>query len=336
MAPEFLNAEIGALLARIGHSDAGFDCALLASGGNNRVLLVSAGSDRFIAKCYFREQGARDRMRTEFQFLQHARNNGLDCVPAPLTFDSASDVALYEFIDGRRLQAGELGVESVSQAAKFFAALNTDESRAAGRHLPNASDASFSIAETVESVDRRIERLSSIPCKTAADREGAAFIGQIAATWARMRNQILRTAAHPEEVIPDQWRCLSPSDFGFHNALVRPSGEVCFLDFEYAGWDDPAKMAGDFFAHPGLPVPHEHFEGFLAKALTPFRDCRVLADRARGLRALAGMRWCCIVLNEFLPGIAQRRQFADPALDLEARKLQQLGKARQLFRQQEL
>ena len=335
MAPELLNAGIGALLARIGHSDAGFECAVLASGGNNRVVLVSAGGTRFVAKCYFREPAGCGRMQTEFQFLQHARDTGLRCVPAPLALDSTSNIALYEFIDGRRLQPGELNVELVLQAAKFFAALNSEGSRAAGRHLPNASDAAFSVTEAVESVNLRIERLSSLQCETTADREAAAFIAQIAATWTRMQDGILRMTERPEEAIPQQWRCLSPSDFGFHNALVRSSGEVCFLDFEYAGWDDPAKMAGDFFAHPGLPVPHEHFERFLAEAFAPFQDRNILADRARALGALARMRWCCIVLNEFLPDIAQRRQFADPGLDLEARKLQQLGKARQLFRLQE-
>src|SRR5258708_29751946 len=45
--------------------------------------------------------------------------------------------------------------------------------------------------------------------------------------------------------------------FGFHNALLRPSQELCFLDFEYAGHDDPAKMVGDFFSQPAIPEIEE-------------------------------------------------------------------------------
>ena len=57
-----------------------------------------------------------------------------------------------------------------------------------------------------------------------------------------------------ERPLDQQDRCLSPSDFGFHNALAQ--GEtVRFIDFEYAGWDDPAKTVCDFFHHPGVPVP---------------------------------------------------------------------------------
>ena len=49
--------------------------------------------------------------------------------------------------------------------------------------------------------------------------------------------------------------CLSPSDFGFHNALVDERAGLTFLDFEYAGRDDPAKLVSDFFCQPEIPVP---------------------------------------------------------------------------------
>jgi thiamine kinase-like enzyme len=42
-------------------------------------------------------------------------------------------------------------------------------------------------------------------------------------------------------------RRLSPSDFGFHNIIVISDWMLKFIHFEYAGWDDPAKMVCDFF-----------------------------------------------------------------------------------------
>ena len=41
----------------------------------------------------------------------------------------------------------------------------------------------------------------------------------------------------------------SPSDFGFHNALLKDNGKLCFLDFEYFGRDDPVKLMADFIWH---------------------------------------------------------------------------------------
>lgn len=109
-------------------------------------------------------------------------------------------------------------------------------------------------------------------------------------------------------------RCLSPSDFGFHNALRRPSGALAFLDFEYAGWDDPAKLVADFFAQPAVPVPATAFDGFARRvaALTP--DPGRMLDRIRLLSPLYRFKWCCIMLNEFLPVDRERRVFAAPAI----------------------
>ena len=75
--------------------------------------------------------------------------------------------------EGQRLRPEQVNTDKVLQAARFFAALNTESSRSAGRQLLAASDACFTLAEHVSSVDRRIAKLSSIPTKTHADRETA-------------------------------------------------------------------------------------------------------------------------------------------------------------------
>ena len=61
---------------------------------------------------------------------------------------------------------------------------------------------------------------------------------------------------------------MSPSDFGFHNALATPGGRLVFIDFEYAGWDDPAKLANDFFCQPAVPVDARFYDDFVARAMT--------------------------------------------------------------------
>jgi hypothetical protein len=106
---------------------------------------------------------------------------------------------------------------------------------------------------------------------------------------------------------------------------------VTFLDFEYAGWDDPAKMVSDFFSQLAVPVPFEHFERFLAAALAFSPNAEMLAVRTRILLPVFRMKWCCIVMNDFLPDTLRRRRFADPASDEAKRKREQLDKAQQLL-----
>jgi hypothetical protein len=124
---------------------------------------------------------------------------------------------------------------------------------------------------------------------------------------------------------PDQC-CLSPSDFGFHNALADENGRVTFLDFEYAGRDDPAKLVSDFFCQPEISVPLNYHPGFLMRLADGLElddagrtRCRILLDAYR-------IKWSCILLNDFLPVGAARRSFAD-AGEWDIRCLKQIEKA---------
>jgi hypothetical protein len=337
MDAEALSPAIAALLASAGHAAAVSGVKALPAGGNNRVHRVQAGGKSFAVKQYFHDASdPRDRLRAEYGFLEHAWRSGIRCVPEPLAADPASHLALYEFVEGRKPQGGDIGIERVLDAAKLFAALNSKSSRSTGASLPQASDACSSIAEHVRSVDRRVERLEAIPARSDAERKAKEFLAHLAGEWSRARARILAASREPRT--PSAVRCLSPSDFGFHNALIRGGGDLCFLDFEYAGWDDPAKMAGDFFWHAGIrPVP-AHFERFAEVALAPLEDTERIVQRTRLLSPAFRARWSCIALNEFLPAAARRRHFAGAGAgqDVEARKLEQLEKARALFAEPDL
>lgn len=329
MAAPHVETAIGALLARAGREAHRYTAEPLATGGNNRVFRVTAGTERFIAKWYYHDP--RDRLHAEFSFLEHVWRLGLRCVPRPLTCDRDAHLALYEYIDGRHVAPEDLGEARVVEAARFFAALNQGHSRSRAAALPVASEACFSVAEHLRMVDARLERLTAMPAESLIDREARSFVEALRRRWSDERDLIASRTRNPEERLPDCWRCLSPSDFGFHNALLRLDGQLCFFDFEYAGWDDPAKAFGDFVAQPGVPVLPAHAEPFVAEAAAPFERPEALIEHARLLEPVFRVKWCCIILNEFLPEAAERRRFANPASDPQTRKHRQLDKARRLF-----
>jgi hypothetical protein len=129
--------------------------------------------------------------------------------------------------------------------------------------------------------------------------------------------------------MPHADRRLSPSDFGFHNSLRTDGGRLRFLDFEYGGWDDPAKTVADFFCQVAMPVAPEHL-GLVVEVLAsglaepgPFRT------RVALLLPVYRVKWCCIVLNEFVRVGSSRRRFA--GADLETKKATQLQKARRIL-----
>ena len=123
-------------------------------------------------------------------------------------------------------------------------------------------------------------------------------------------------------------RCLSPSDFGFHNALRAGDERLRFLDFEYAGWDDPAKMVCDFFCQPAVPVPL-HFYDDVVGRVAAVSGGSSLPQRIGLLLPVYQLKWCCILLNDFLPLGRRRRSFAGGTAAQEEQKARQLQKARQ-------
>jgi hypothetical protein len=328
--------KIAAMLSSAGISTRSLRVGLCASGGNNRVYRVDAGGRSMLAKRYFRHPAdKRDRLHAEYALLEYARQAGIDCVPGTIARDDRSGIALYEFIEGRKLRPEEIGQSHVDQALNFFLRLNDFRTRALAATLPGASEARFSIIDQLHLVQSRIDRLAGIQVASQVDEQAITLAADLRAGWTAVREQVLTECAtqglDPHAPLAAADRCISPSDFGFHNALVTPAGKIVFIDFEYAGWDDPAKAIGDFFSQPEIPVPQDRFDGFLASALTYSANAQQLARRTRLLLPVFRMKWCCIVMNDFLPVPQQRRRFADPALDQSTRKHGQLSKARRVL-----
>lgn len=331
MESEQLTRAVAELLADAGLDATGCETRAIKGGRNNRVFAVLTRDERYVAKMYFADPAdARPRLRVEYSFLSYAHGIGLRSVPRPIACCADKNIGVYEFVEGRKLDAAELTRDHVLAAARFIRSLNAESDRDLAAGLPTASAGGFSFAEHFSRIQRRVERVRAVSDETRVGAELRSFVAEIDAALSDTRRRVLTATAGDGELEADD-RCVSPSDFGFHNALVRESGDVCFIDFEYAGWDDPAKMAADFFSQPAIPVPFEHFTPFLGEALSYSANQSALAGRTRLLLPAIQLEWCCILLNEFLPEAASRREFAAPLIERRERKRLQLEKARRLF-----
>ena len=302
-----------ALLRRTGVADdpSALRLARIPGGRNNRVFEIEGASRALVMKEYFRD--SRNRLAAEWAFCRYAWEGGIDAVPEPVAADRDEGIAVFAQLPGRRISPSELGRDEVAQAAEFAAALQRDRSRA---DLPEAAEACFSIDEHLALIDARVSRL-----RASYDPEVGDFATELAAVWAEIG---ARLRERGDRKVPQE-RHVSPSDFGFHNALVDEARRVRFHDFEYAGWDDAAKLICDFFCQPEVPVPLEHFD-LLASG--PLADA---AERAAALLDAYRVKWCCIVLNEFLPTGAERRRYALGSAEEAERRSTQLEKARRLL-----
>lgn len=329
-------AVVEALLGTMERDTAVLAVTPVRVGGNNRTYRVETGTGWYLAKEYFSHPGdTRDRLGTEFGFSKFAHEFANGSVPRPFACDEKARVAIYEYVDGQHLGPSDIGEPEVDQAIMFFKELNTPLARRAAIKLPLASEAVFSLAGHLQLVRRRIELLDAVAGEEDVDRDAVALIAEMTARWngfaARAERYIHDAGYDPLEDLPEGERCISPSDFGFHNALRRPDGRICFLDFEYAGWDDPSRMICDFFCQPEVPVHRAYLTRFVNGCLHELPGCERLRDRVSLLQVLYMFKWCCIALAVFLPVSMARRKFANPDIDCLASKRVQLGKARKIF-----
>jgi|TARA_B100000315_G_scaffold21643_1_gene18876 hypothetical protein len=304
-------------------------------GGNNRVYGAAlADGRRVAAKCYpSQKEDPRDRLGVEFGGLGFLADQGVgSALPCPLAADREAGVALYEWIEGEAVSATDPAARrpgDVDQALGLLAKLHELRLTPGAKELPPSSDPCFSGADLVAGIAGRRLRLGEV----AEDNDSLrAFLS---GKFDPALEEVTRRAAREykaagmdfDSAIPGRERTLSPSDFGFHNARRREDGSLVFLDFEYFGWDDPAKLTADILMHPGMVLGAEEEANFREGLADIYRDDKTCGARLSALWSLFGLRWCLILLNEFLPERWFRRVYADGGRDRETVQARQLDKS---------
>lgn len=305
-----------------------------SGGGNNRLYRVEAADGRHYAlKTYMQRPGDdRDRLGAEFSGLTFLGAQGLDRqVPRAVARDPARHCALFGWVDGDAV--GQPTPRDLFEALCFVLDLYRLAQQPEAGALPLASEACLSGADVARQIDARLDRLLVID-----DRRLRPFlIDTFAPVYEKHCDlAIARYLEHGMVFalpLTQTALTLSPSDFGFHNAIRRADGRLVFVDFEYFGWDDPVKLVADFLLHPGMGLNVEMRRRFRRGAVAVFGGDHSFDARLRALFPLYIVRWCLILLNEFLPERWQRRDYAGAHQDREFALTNQLAKAEAMLRQ---
>ena len=89
-------------------------------------------------------------------------------------------------------------------------------------------------------------------------------------------------------------------------------------------------MICDALLQPDKPIPDRFHSVFLNHARTVMDSIDNFINRIESLYPLLGIKWCLIMLNEFLPVSESRRQFAGENIDNELRE-RQLDRSTDLY-----
>ena len=298
-------------------------------GRNSGVYQVRAGAAVYALKQYPpRRADDRDRATVEFAALRFLTGHGIATVPRPIAVDAAGGYLLLEWIKGEPVETP--AAADIAAAGDFLRAIHALRGEIDAAALPMAAEACISAADTRAQIEQRLARLASVPDEPAL----AAFLGDTleplfaeVSAWAKAGYAAAGLSFTAEADASAQTLC--PADFGFHNAMRRRSGELVFIDFDYFGWDDPVKLTADFLLHPGMRLDAALKRQFAAEAAGIYGSDQGFRRRLALLYPLFSLRWCTILLNEFLPERWANRVAAGEAADWPSAKQRQLDRARE-------
>ncbi len=308
----------------------------VAAGRNSRVFRVTTSDGAYYAVKQYATSGDRNGLDVEFAALQFLNAHGVGPVPCAVGIDRMRNMAVYGYVAGTPFDA------TVTQGdldAVVDFVLELDElSRAETGWRAPAAEACFTLQNMVENINARIERLERLHAESSIYRDLHAFLEK---DLSRLLDDLIRWSrgflaqrglSMTSELDAEE-RILSPSDLGFHNAVRRPDGSVVFLDFEFFGWDDVAKLTSDFLLHPAMELREEYRKRFANRLCTELRGGRFLAKRLPVAYSLVAVKWCVIMLNEFIAEHLSRRRFAGEVRDGDVVLSEQLAKAKRLCEQ---
>ena len=298
---------------------------------NSKVYkLTTTGGNSYAVK-YYPDQTSdkRPRLKTEFNTLKLLHQHHITNVPKAVEKDEKLNLGFYEWMKGEPVTAPT--PDDLNKAIDFIKKLQLLSREIGENDIQLASEACLSAYDLSHQIEERLRRLQkvSLDSQNTSIFLNDAFIPLLQ----QVRDESI--CLWPEESrirdLPRDKQTLSPSDFGFHNCLKASDGSMTFLDFDYFGWDDPVKLMADFIWHPAMNLRSALREKWKTAMLRLFACDTYFEERLNAAMPLYGLRWALIVLNEFLPELAQKRRDAHglKEYDLERRQRIQLKKAKQ-------
>jgi len=273
----------------------------LQGGINNRVFRCGEAHNQWVIKGYSPlEPDQRDRMQAEVDFLRYSAEVAPNFTPKLIHSDPELRCVVLEYLEGKSFTEGvSPPEEAVDIAVEFFRRLNAEPEAAKRSIHIGAAEGFLSLTEHLNNVHLRLGCMecNHLPAeaKPEAERLLAILRSELEPISEITANQI--SSGEIVDAITPESLCVSPSDFGFHNAIQTPTG-VRFFDFEFAGWDDPAKASVDFVLQPRVPV--ERFLPPLFYVLSSFETDFVPA-RCEVLMPILRIKWLCIILSFLQP-----------------------------------
>lgn len=291
----------------------------LHGGRNSTVSKIELqNGDIFVIKKYKENHPQRYRRERSFLHLLNAKLLSAK-VPKLLASSEKDHANAISFLTAQTVE--KPSEAHWCQCLKFVEDLQQIKESEEAKALPPASEATTSLQTGLGFTSRRRNLRLQWAKQQPTDNRVASWIES--SLEVAFQTLAKNTICHPafKFTLRQEEMIISPSDYGLHNSLVDSDGQLVFFDFEYSGWDDPAKAWSDFFLQPHFPAP----DSLRKQALTAWtltldsQAIQRLSDRLPYVYACCCLNWIYIILNARLLDTANLNLSAPLMNNLQAR-----------------
>ena len=276
------------------------------NGGRNNLVIRATHPElgSIIIKDYLKDSyDGLERLSREWTYLEHLNENKVQDIPMPLFKDARNGYAIYSEMKGLKLSSELITEDHVKSAAQHIVVLSKTS---IGKIYP-AKGRQSTLAGHIADVKQRMARLRKVADMHNEESALQRFLNKyLEPLWVKRQVEAEKNTNKFFEYIEYS---LSPSDFGFHN-ILSDQNRLSFIDFEYAGTDDLAKLTVDFLLAPAVPINGEQSYLFCKYLRNDAKVDSYLFERVKTLYPIAQIKWICIILNDFIETEACRKDLA--------------------------
>jgi len=251
----------------------------------------------------------RNRFKAEKLFLNYMKATGIRNIPKIIKFSEIENWILMEWIEGVTLN--QIDSEKIKQIVLFTKAINREKEpfKSLRAKLNPASECCLYPDQISWQIKNRLERITKYIPKNKIELVANDWINQLfipsAITEFNKFEASVRTRGHwdNKRIVP----IASPSDVGIHNMIQSKKG-IFFIDFEYSGLDDLAKLACDWVLQPNYRFSPSQEKELITELDNNLHHIdRTWILRFQDLKPILRKRWTIIMLRTYIEGGLNQR-----------------------------
>jgi thiamine kinase-like enzyme len=276
---------------------------LVYSGINSIIYRIKTGKNGYIKAKYYKQKSdeLHDSIQTEWNTLSYLWKNNIRSINKPVAIFPKDRISLFTYLDGVIPTKKKINKTTVDQMIAFIKTLKKISAQTQAVSLSNAKESCFTISSYFKIIQIKLKSLETSSKQTKNVKRLLDFLqNEYIPLFSSIKKYIhlycQKKGLPLDYILPQTNRIISPSDVSFTNCILQDTN-LNFVDFEYAGWDDPAKLVADLLSRPDGNIPTKFQQYFYKRMISVFKDDHSFHLRFLPISLLITCKWCLIILN---------------------------------------